>query len=311
MRMSLEEWHRYLESQFVEPDKEKEKKEKGGEGTKPSFPLPSEVQGDLRPSVLDGSAQPGQEKPSLSPPTRTPPPPPTPYPEPQIASPSPPTSPHQEVAVSDSSTVSIRIPSFFAYVPLLRQELGLPDPLLSEPVQEVKPNEVEPPSPDQEDSQPLPRAAVQMIQPAPRFRRRKEPNPVAPEMAIPPNVEELWLRLPEHLRFLAKWGDDRVAQRYYKHPFRESREDLIARLTDPVLSLEDAARLLGVCPATVRRYTNRGWLRHFRTVGGQRRFRLSAIVAFIEAHQAHRQRRRGRKPMALRNQEGEIQVDQP
>jgi hypothetical protein len=32
----------------------------------------------------------------------------------------------------------------------------------------------------------------------------------------------------------------------------------------------------------VRRYTNRGWLRHFRTEGNQRRFRLSDIVAFLE-----------------------------
>ena len=55
---------------------------------------------------------------------------------------------------------------------------------------------------------------------------------------------------------------------------------MIERLLDPQLSLEETSRLLGVCPATVRRYTNRGWLDHHRTTGGQRRFKLSDIVVF-------------------------------
>jgi len=65
--------------------------------------------------------------------------------------------------------------------------------------------------------------------------------------------------------------------------FKETREQLLSRLLDPQLSLEDAARLLNVCPTTVRRYTNRGLLPHLRTAGNQRRFRLSDVLAFLEA----------------------------
>lgn len=65
----------------------------------------------------------------------------------------------------------------------------------------------------------------------------------------------------------------------------ESREQLVQRLLDPVLSLEEAAILLDVCPTTVRRYTNRGVLRCYRTPGNQRRFRLSEIMSFMEHRQ--------------------------
>jgi excisionase family DNA binding protein len=75
---------------------------------------------------------------------------------------------------------------------------------------------------------------------------------------------------------------EEVAQNSYKSPFRETREELIRRLFDPPLTLEDTARLLGVCPTTVRRYTNKGLLRHYRTQGNQRRFRLSDLLAFLE-----------------------------
>jgi excisionase family DNA binding protein len=112
-----------------------------------------------------------------------------------------------------------------------------------------------------------------------RKHRHKQTDP---EQLIPPEMDEIWAKLPRYLRYLAEWSDDSVTDKYYPVRGRESREELIARLTDPVLSLEEVARLLGVCPATVRRYTNRGWLRHFRTEGNQRRFRLSDIVAFLE-----------------------------
>jgi excisionase family DNA binding protein len=57
------------------------------------------------------------------------------------------------------------------------------------------------------------------------------------------------------------------------------------RLLDPELSLEQASTLLGVCPATIRRYTNRGILPHTRTPGNQRRFRLSDVLEFIEGRE--------------------------
>lgn len=74
---------------------------------------------------------------------------------------------------------------------------------------------------------------------------------------------------------------EEVAQSSYKE-FKETREELLHRLLDPEISLEEAARILNVCPTTVRRYTNKGALRHHRTAGNQRRFRLSDVLSFME-----------------------------
>ena len=52
-----------------------------------------------------------------------------------------------------------------------------------------------------------------------------------------------------------------------------------------MLSIEEASTLLGVCATSVRRYTNRGVLRCFRTPGNQRRFRLSEVLDFMEKQQ--------------------------
>jgi excisionase family DNA binding protein len=82
---------------------------------------------------------------------------------------------------------------------------------------------------------------------------------------------------------LAGACEPEVAQHSYKG-FKESREEFLRRLLDPALTLEEAARVLNVCPTTVRRYTNRGILKHFRTAGNQRRFRLSHVFAFMEEH---------------------------
>lgn len=66
---------------------------------------------------------------------------------------------------------------------------------------------------------------------------------------------------------------------------KESREQLIQRLLDPTLTLSETAALLGVCSATVRRYTKRGVLNCFRTPGNQRRFSLSDVLDFMEQQQ--------------------------
>ncbi len=65
----------------------------------------------------------------------------------------------------------------------------------------------------------------------------------------------------------------------------ETREELLRRLVDPTLTLEEAACILEVCPTTVRRYTNRGILPHERSAGNQRRFKLSSVLEFREAQQ--------------------------
>jgi excisionase family DNA binding protein len=116
---------------------------------------------------------------------------------------------------------------------------------------------------------------------APRPRRVKTGRKTAP---IDPRLQEVWQSLPRNIEFLCSFFDDKITANYYRGDFKESREELIKRLLDPQLSLEETSRLLGVCPATVRRYTNRNWLNHHRTIGGQRRFRLSDVVKFVEAH---------------------------
>lgn len=65
----------------------------------------------------------------------------------------------------------------------------------------------------------------------------------------------------------------------------ESREQLISRLLDPTLTLDETARLLEVCPTTVRRWTNKGALPCERSAGNQRRFKLSSIEAFLRSRE--------------------------
>src|SRR5205823_3331932 len=78
-----------------------------------------------------------------------------------------------------------------------------------------------------------------------------------------PTIAAIRAELPLTMERLSRIPvTEEVAQNSYKSPFRESREELIRRLFDPPLTLEEAARILGVCPTTVRRYTNRGLLRH-------------------------------------------------
>ena len=100
--------------------------------------------------------------------------------------------------------------------------------------------------------------------------------------AVPTSIEGMFDRAERHLTLLHQLPSDDVTQNSYKAKFRETREELIGRLLDPPLTLEETARLLGVCPTTVRRYTNKGQLRHFRTNGNQRRFRLSDVLEFLE-----------------------------
>jgi excisionase family DNA binding protein len=118
----------------------------------------------------------------------------------------------------------------------------------------------------------------------PSLRDAAEANRVRP-IAPPPEPEGG--RTPrtarEHLELLEQVrGADAEAPRRGRTG-RESRDQLLHRLLDPELTLEETARLLEVCPTTVRRYTNRGLLPHMRTPGNQRRFRLSDVLEFLES----------------------------
>ncbi|HEX8835156.1 MAG TPA: helix-turn-helix domain-containing protein, partial [Abditibacteriaceae bacterium] len=61
----------------------------------------------------------------------------------------------------------------------------------------------------------------------------------------------------------------------------ETRAEMLDRLLNPTISLHEASVILGVCSATVRRYTNSGVLPHVRTEGGQRRFRLKEVFSLL------------------------------
>jgi excisionase family DNA binding protein len=49
------------------------------------------------------------------------------------------------------------------------------------------------------------------------------------------------------------------------------------------LSTSEAARHLGVSLSTVRRWSDAGHLRGYRTPGGQRRFTIEQLDAFLES----------------------------
>lgn len=113
------------------------------------------------------------------------------------------------------------------------------------------------------------------------------PAPVsAPPAASPSDAEAagMFARLPRHVQLLMRPAKGEVAQNSYKGQFAETREELIYRLLDPQLTLEETARILNVCPTTVRRYTNRGLLQQERTQGNHRRFRMSKVLEFLEEH---------------------------
>lgn len=116
-------------------------------------------------------------------------------------------------------------------------------------------------------------------------RAAAEPDAAPGRQVDTVRLQETAVGLRKQLRRRSPAGDGRrqeVAQRSYKR-FRETREEFLERLLDPQLTLEDAARILNVCPTTVRRYTNKGLLKHHRTAGNQRRFRLSDVLAFLQS----------------------------
>jgi len=73
-----------------------------------------------------------------------------------------------------------------------------------------------------------------------------------------------------------------------RRPITETREEIIRRLLDPELTLHEAAAVLNLSKATVRRYTDHGKLVCLRTSGGQRRFHLSTLLTFLDRQAAER-----------------------
>lgn len=124
------------------------------------------------------------------------------------------------------------------------------------------------------------------------------PKPTLEQPLVPPLPPQnpstdaegaaLWEGLPRHVQILASMAPETILP---SRTFEETREQLIARLLDPILTLEETAKLLDVCPATVRRYANRGQLTHHRTLGQQRRFKLSDVMAFLDRRAAKQRAR--------------------
>lgn len=116
-------------------------------------------------------------------------------------------------------------------------------------------------------------APVPVAVPAPA----REPARVRPRTRKKPTPLELQQYLPMDL------GPLRAVRRVGRPPLTETREEMIRRLLDPALTLHEAAAILNLSKATLRRYTDQGKLPCQRTAGGQRRFKLSDVLALLEA----------------------------
>jgi len=126
--------------------------------------------------------------------------------------------------------------------------------------------------------------AVAKKPPAPSAPRNGHENGCESVRALPPSLLEPRLvggagPAPQHKGTIKGRGPRK----------EETREELLRRLMDPTLTLEETACILEVCPTTVRRYTNRGILPHERSAGNQRRFKLSSVLAFKEDQQKPRE----------------------
>jgi len=110
-----------------------------------------------------------------------------------------------------------------------------------------------------------------------------ETEPQEAAQVSPQEVAARTARAARHRSLLQEIRGSEAGQKDPRVQGRESREELLHRLLDPLLTLEETSRLLGVCPTTVRRYTNKGQLKHLRTQGNQRRFRFSDVMEFLES----------------------------
>ncbi len=96
-------------------------------------------------------------------------------------------------------------------------------------------------------------------------------------------------------------------QRYAK----ETRAQMMERLTNPLLSLHEAGVILNVCASTLRRYTDSGILPHERTAGGQRRFRLNDVLALLDEREEQRQAARRQRRTRGRIRGSQVSQSRP
>jgi len=140
-----------------------------------------------------------------------------------------------------------------------------------------------------------PRAAARPDRAAAGAARARTPRPGAEQQPAPKTAREVLETLQPSADVRARLeavlarqqrlplgSEEDVSETRRPRRAAETREQLVSRLLDPTLSLQETALLLGVCPTTVRRYTNRGVMKCFRTPGNQRRFKLSDVLEFME-----------------------------
>ncbi|MCL6474478.1 MAG: helix-turn-helix domain-containing protein [Firmicutes bacterium] len=304
---TLEDWFKYLEQQYVDEKKQEESRPSSEPASPRQEPASSEQAAGrvVAPAVQQPRREElPRERPAKTPPaleqvrvTEAPVPDPADYiftirraaVEPPATAAKPATTAETEetarpVEPAEQESDTKRAVAQPAAPPVQEQE----EAVAETPVPEVSEPPAETVSPETAVGR---KERPQSAKPVKRAPYTRSVRPVPP----PQSIEELWKRVPKHVRLLVELGDDEVTQKYYDRQFKESRQELVERLLNPSLTLEDTARLLGVCPTTVRRYTERGLLNHYRTPGNQRRFRLSDVIAFLEARQQAQEARRRKR----------------
>jgi excisionase family DNA binding protein len=316
--MRLDEWQRWLDSQFLEPEEPAETVFEAAVEPEclPDHEAPTtyvaqngHVEEPQNPTYFvpghthNGAAAPvdvGSHAQSYAPAAAEPPAPVSTQP---VAVPETRYEPQPGVTADQSRAADdIGVPSIEQYLPFLRNRQEAPavppvgepspEPAAQAPVSaksEAQSIAAETPQPVVE-AEAAPATVVEQEPPAHarpmslRTHRSRNGRPGRSEQGAGSlSAQEVWSLTPRSLQTLIAMTDDEVAQHSYKRGFKESRIELLQRLLDPTLSLEETARLLNVCPTTVRRYTNRGMLRHLRTGGDQRRFKLSDVLSFLES----------------------------
>jgi excisionase family DNA binding protein len=299
--MRLEDWQKWLETQFIDPATVEKPAAPAEEAE--SAPATAEEIADV---VVAHQASPVQPAPAFEAPATAPRPV-------QEAPPPPPAAVAQAAPppASNGLVDEVDVPSIERYLPFLRgvtapepqPEPAVPEPPVAAAVEQHESEAITEPEPLAPT--PAPAAPVEPVTIAAERelrtsdaelpahttvrrtaqRHRTRPAKHTDPSAIADSLADggLWDLVPKHIQTLVSMGSEEVAQNSYKREFKESRIELVERILDPTLSLEETARILNVCPTTVRRYTNRGLLTHQRTQGDQRRFKLSDVLAFLES----------------------------
>lgn len=130
--------------------------------------------------------------------------------------------------------------------------------------------------------------AAQAIE-AMRLKARAAATPPSKPQTFPATKPAPRRRAPQNLAAALEPESALNTRRRLK---AETRVQLIERLNNPLLTLQETSVVLGVCPATVRRYSNSGLLRHVRTEGNQRRFRWRDVEPLMREMELRRRQAR-------------------